>query len=268
MAMQEHSIAIVSDGGYEGRYPIFNLALADLQSLSRLVEAYLLHDEVIHFCTYPLDVQEIFGSDPSEMLVSVRYDFYSKNVSPLIGPLLTADALSDREDLERMFRLNRDIKHAPKKLVPTNPRSRLEWLQLGFKIDRGFIRAEVILSEQNRATYYPSRYGAQLIGQQLLQFGESAAAMLQSFTKARSRQIAAAQKFIRPHETELSPPLFLAYMRCGSLRRAQGLRYRRPVCCMATRKLKKEISQTSMLAIQSRSNGQWTALLVSTLQRK
>ena len=211
MAKEDHSIAIVSDAGYEACYPIFNLALADLQTLSRLVEAYILHDKVIYFCNYALDVKEILDGDPSEILVSVRYDFDSKNVSPLIGPLLSPDTLSDREDLERMFRLGRDIKHGPKTFVPTNPRTPIEWLRLGFKCDRAFMQAEAILSEQNRATYYPSRYGAELLGEQLLQFGESAAAILQNFTNARSRQIAAVQKFIRPHEVELSPPLFLAY---------------------------------------------------------
>jgi hypothetical protein len=84
-------------------------------------------------------------------------------------------------------------------------------LSLPTIIQQEFVKAEIVLSEQMGATYYPTSKDSVFIGSRLAQFGKSTAPLLEKFTNARSSQLAAVQKLIKPSEVAFSPPLIIAY---------------------------------------------------------
>lgn len=208
------SIAVVSGGGYSVAgaghlYPIHKFGLADLDDLSRLVEAYILHDKVIYFHDGTLFKFVNFPWWKERDFVAFkRYD--QQQACEPLKPFIGKDSIVDFEDHARMLRALRHPETASR-LLPSRSRTPNDWMLLGHETESDFIRAELAFSEKTHATYYPAPLGTTLCREWAVQYGISAATILQKFTKARSSEITAAVKLFKPHEVELSPPLLVAH---------------------------------------------------------
>ena len=188
--------------------------LPELDELSRLIEAYLLHDQVIYFPRNAFSLSSsvrdlVFGLDG--ITVSPRQLDSDGTLSPFLTPFLTSETFHDSRDLVNFYRLASYLVNPPTNRIPQKERSVHEWLTLPYKIESQLLQAELIVSEQLQSTYYAGPEGSRLVAARVRQFGNSAAALLETFTKMRSEQLAHIQNLINPHEIEVSPPLLLAY---------------------------------------------------------
>jgi hypothetical protein len=134
----------------------------------------------------------------------------------LLEHLVPESVAQDIEDLKRAARLVRWDKETINvqpagQLLPAKTRTVDEWLALPRKIHQHMVQAELALSQELNATYYPPSQDGEFLGGRLHQFGESAADLISTFSHERSALITAAQRLIRPSKIELSPPLILAY---------------------------------------------------------
>src|SRR4030095_9765925 len=73
------------------------------------------------------------------------------------------------------------------------------------------MHAELMLSRQTGATYYPSPSAQRLVKSELKDFSQAGASLLRAFGSARKVALQTAQAFLQADETEVSPPLILAY---------------------------------------------------------
>jgi hypothetical protein len=193
-----------------------SFSLPDLENLSRLVEAYVLHDKLItfHDSSFSFSILKALDSDPDPegVSTSIRYErLQPEAISPLLRKFITSDVVDEMTDLKRALIYLRNPGPFGRRLKPTKRRTIKEWASLPDKISGEFSKAESVLSQKLNAVYYPSAEDAKFIGARLVQFGQSAAMLLEQFTKARSRQIAMVQKLVKPHDVEFSPPLIVAY---------------------------------------------------------
>ena len=203
--------------------------LRHLDALVALVEAYVLHDNVIYFphdLSFPSDFDiEVARSLPSVQL-SPRELSKVGDFSPFLSPLLPSDLANESRDLAKFGVVVRSFwqRKVPREFLPSRPRHYDDWLTLGARIDVELFRAEIKLCENLDSTYYPDPWGASVQHSISSQFETSAVPLLRQFTTLRSRQLAEVQTLLRPQSIELSPPLLFAYA-VNSSENLKGLKH-------------------------------------------
>ena len=205
------------------------LGLRHLDALVALVEAYVLHDNVIYFphdLSFPSDFDiEVARSLPSVQL-SPRELSKVGDFSPFLSPLLPSDLANESIDLAKFGIVLRHFwqRKVPREFLPSRPRHYDDWLSLSSRIEGELLRAEIKLCENLDSTYYPDPWGASVLHSIGIQFESSAVPLLRQFTNLRSRQLAEVQTLLRPQSIELSPPLLFAYA-VNSSENLKGLKH-------------------------------------------
>ena len=203
--------------------------LRHLDALVALVEAYVLHDNVIYF-PHDLSFSSDFDIEVARSLPSVQLSprELSKDgdFSPFLSPLLPSDLANESRDLAKFGVVVRSFwqRKVPREFLPSRPRHYDDWLTLGARIDVELFRAEIKLCENLDSTYYPDPWGASVQHSISSQFETSAVPLLRQFTTLRSRQLAEVQTLLRPQSIELSPPLLFAYA-VNSSENLKGLKH-------------------------------------------
>ena len=205
------------------------LGLRHLDALVALVEAYVLHDNVIYFphdLSFPSDFDiEVARSLPSVQL-SPRELSKVGDFSPFLSPLLPSDLANESIDLAKFGIVLRHFwqRKVPREFLPSRPRHYDDWLSLSSRIEGELLRAEIKLCENLDSTYYPDPWGASVLRSISIQFETSAVPLLRQFTTLRSRQLAEVQSLLRPQSVEMSAPLLFAYA-VNSSENLKGLKH-------------------------------------------
>jgi hypothetical protein len=189
----------------------FDLGAVDL--LSRLVEAYVLHDKVICFAD-ARDPLTFLTPEPEAIVVEER-GAYADTIHPLLEPFFTPTARTEFRDIARLLRMMRSggLEHARPGSLPLPSRARppREWLSAADSRAANATRAELGLSEQMRATYYPPAENALVVSAIVGNYEAAASVLLKRFTDARSAQLLATKRLMSVRQIDWSPPLLFAY---------------------------------------------------------
>jgi len=189
------------------------LTLEEVDVLSAFAEAFVLHDQVTYISdgTFPVTVERVVRSLPGSRIVS-RYGHHL-SIHRFFRGMVNQSIRADLHDLSRAFRALISYPESGfyQVALPARARPVREWLQILPRVHINLMHAELALSRQTGASYYPSPSGQRLVKSELKDFSQAGASLLRAFGSARNAALQTAQAFLQADETDVSPPLILAY---------------------------------------------------------
>lgn len=191
------------------------LDLPTLDDLTRLCEAVLFHDEVIYFSDIVQGpfIERFIDESSETVRASIRYDYHESpgsQLSAFLQPFAPGSLATDAEDCDRALRAMRHV-DAPRIHLPSRPRSLNEWIALPGSIQGGFAKAELRLSAQLGATYYPTPRGASAATEAVAVDRDAALSIARRFARLRARELQRVSKHLGRWPVPFQPPLILAY---------------------------------------------------------
>jgi len=199
-------------GGAWSLRAFFNgrLTLEEVDALAAFAEAYVLHDQVSYIGEgVRNNINALISSLPGSKLV-IRWHRPSTSIHRLFRSAIDKFLRADLKDYQIALRALRHNDNEGGQL-PDRVRSARDWLGIETRLNVNLIQAELAVSSRIGATYYPSPSGQRVIRSELRDFSKAGASLLRAFGSARAAALQTAQVLLEPDDTDLSPPLILAY---------------------------------------------------------
>src|SRR4029453_3418919 len=175
------------------------LTLEEVDVLSAFAEAFVLHDQVSYISdgTIPVSIKRVVQSFPGSKIVSR----YGRNLSVhrLFRGTVSESLRADLRDLCKALRALRSYPESGfyQENLPAQGRPVREWLHILPRLQVNLMHAELMLSRQTGATYYPSPSAQRLVKSELKDFSQAGASLLRAFGSARKVALQTAQAFLQ-----------------------------------------------------------------------